>query len=76
MGRHIGITEREKTILELLCKYEGKNYGNIVSLTAMDLNLAQQSIYSMLYRLRDRYQKSRRFGKEYRRWRRRLGKFL
>jgi len=74
LGRHIGITEREEAVLRALCRIGAKNYpGNTVRLAAMELNIAPQTIYTLLHRLRTRYRKALEFGREYRRWRRKLG---
>ena len=73
MGRHIEITRREEAVLKALLKIKAKKYpGNTVRLAAMELNIAPQTIYTVLYRLRNRYSRALIFGKNYRKWRKKL----
>jgi predicted transcriptional regulator len=74
MSTHLGVTRREEAVLEALCKIKAKNYpGNIIKLVAADLNMAPQTIYTVLYRLRNRYNRALQFGSDYRKWRKKLG---
>lgn len=74
MSTHVGITRREEAVLEALWKIRAKNpSGNVIKLVAMDLNIAPQTIYTVLYRIRNRYHKALQFGGEYRKWRIKLG---
>ena len=74
MGKHVEITRREEAVLDALCKIQAKNYpGNTVGLAASELNIAPQTIYTVLYRLRNRYNKALDFGRDYRKWRKKLG---
>ena len=74
MGKHVEITRREEAVLEALCKIKAKKYlGNVVGLAALELNIAPQTIYTVLYRLRNRYNRALIFGRDYRKWRKKLG---
>jgi len=74
LSTHLGITRREEAILETLRKIQAKKYpGNAVKLVASELNMAPQTVYTVFYRLRNRYNRALQFGSDYRRWRKKLG---
>lgn len=74
MSTHLGVTRREEAVLEALWKIQAKKYpGNTVRLVASELNMAPQTVYTVLYRLRNRYNRALLFGSDYRKWRKKLG---
>ena len=74
---HIGITEREKQVLELLVRALDAGNKTPVNWVALELRVTPNTVSTALHRLRRRYEKAIQFGTAYRRWKRKLrGKYL
>lgn len=73
MGRHVDLSLKEETLLNMLAKKIREGYENPIGATASDLRIANHTVYTTLHRIRQRYVKALQFGSKYRSWRRKLG---